>query len=25
LAAYEFTDVRRIGNDVRLTLNAKKA
>lgn len=25
LASYEFSDVRRIGNDVRLTLNAKKA
>jgi diaminohydroxyphosphoribosylaminopyrimidine deaminase / 5-amino-6-(5-phosphoribosylamino)uracil reductase len=25
LAAYEFTDVRRIGDDVRLTLNLKKA
>jgi diaminohydroxyphosphoribosylaminopyrimidine deaminase / 5-amino-6-(5-phosphoribosylamino)uracil reductase len=25
LAAYEFSDVRRIGDDVRLTLNLKKA
>jgi riboflavin biosynthesis pyrimidine reductase len=25
LAPYEFSDVRRIGDDVRLTLNLKKA